>query len=275
MADVIVLICVLVTAAFVIWSVFAILTAFEKNPLVGKILKKNIKAILSWRPKKKNPLKRKSFTEYPLVMVDGMVFEILEATRQRGRIWRIKINMFNITEETRKIKLLETIYAWQGKEDFVLTSDTDYTVKAATGLVSTSQMILWSIKKPEQFIITYLNNGKPASVFINLTQEMNAVKRMKEQSLVNKKEMEALKKSSQNVVLNKDSEDEKITVSNETTVQEKDTIEDVADNASKMNDEIDEVITEEEKDVEGSDTAAIDGKHKEGLQKQHPDKEEE
>lgn len=275
MADVIILICVLVTAAFVIWSVFAILTAFEKNPLVGKMLVKNIKAILSWRPKKNNPLKRKSFTEYPLVMVDGMVFEILEATRQRGRIWQIKINMFNVTEETRKIKLLETIFAWKGKEDFVLTSDTDYTVKAATGLVSTSQMILWSIKKPEQFIITYLNNGKPASVFINLTQEMNAVKRMKEQSLVNKKEMEALKKSSQNVVLDKDSEDEKITVSNETVVQEKDMVEDVTDNASKMNDEIDEVITEEEKDIEGSDTAIIDGKHKESLRKQHPDKEEE
>ena len=275
MADVIVLICVLVTAAFVIWSTLAILTAFEKNPLVGKMLVKNIKAIMSWRPKKKDPLKRKSFTEYPLVMVDGMVFEVLEATRQRGRMWQIKINMFNVTEETRKIKLLETIFAWKGKENFVLTSDADYTVKAATGLVSTSQMILWSIKKPEQFIITYLNNGKPASVFINLTQEMNAVKRMKEQSLVNKKEMEALKKTSQNVVLDKDSEDEKITVSNETVVQEKDMVEDVADNASKMNDEIDEVIAEEEKDVEGSDTAIIDGKPKENLRKQHPNKEEE
>lgn len=272
MADLISVFAVLIVVALIAWSVLVMLTAFEDNPLVEKMLKKNIKAILSWRPKKKNSLKRKSFTEYPLVMVDGMVFEILEATRQRGRIWQIQINMFNITEETRKIKLLETIFSWKGKEALVLTSDTDYTVKAATGLVSTSQMMLWSIKKPEQFTITYLNNGKPASVFINLTQEINAVKRMKEQSLVNKKEMEALKKNSQNVVLDKHSEDEKTVVSNETVVQEKNMIEDVAANVSQMNDE---VIVEEEKDIEGSDTAIIDEKHKESLRKQYPDKEKE
>lgn len=277
MADVIVLICVMVAAAFTIWSVFAILGAFEKNPLVGKMLIKNIKAILSWRPKKKNPLKRKSFTEYPLVMVDGMVFEVLEATRQRGRIWRIKINMFNITEETRKIKLLETVYAWQGKEDFVLTSDTDYTVKAATGLVSTSQMILWSIKKPEQFIITYLNNGKPTSAFINLTQETNAVKKMKAQSIINKKEIEEIQKNNKEKAQHKGTDDEKNSVSNEVAVQEKNETEKTDDVASKDDKKIDEVevLEEQNKGIENARQVDTDGEYEKSRRKNHPDKEEE
>lgn len=277
MADVIVLICVMVAAAFTIWSVFAILGAFEKNPLVGKMLIKNIKAILSWRPKKKNPLKRKSFTEYPLVMVDGMVFEVLEATRQRGRIWRIKINMFNITEETRKIKLLETIYAWQGKEDFVLTSDTDYTVKAATGLVSTSQMILWSIKKPEQFIITYLNNGKPTSAFINLTQETNAVKKMKAQSIINKKEIEEIQKNNKEKAQHKGTDDEKNSVSNEVAVQEKNETEKTDGVASKDDKKIDEVevLEEQNKGIENARQVDTDGEYEKSRRKNHPDKEEE
>ena len=277
MADVIILIGVMVTAVFVIWSVFAILGAFEKNPLVGKMLIKNIKAILSWRPKKKNPLKRKSFTEYPLVMVDGMVFEVLEATRQRGRIWRIKINMFNLTEETRKIKLLETVYAWQGKEDFVLTSDTDYTVKAATGLVSTSQMALWSAKKPEQFIITYLNNGKPASAFINLTQETNAVKRMKEQSIVNKKEIEEIQKSNKEKAQHQDINDEKKTVSNEVAVQEKNETEKTDDTASKDDKKIDEVevLEEQSKHTESARQVDTDGEYEKSHRRKRPDKEEE
>lgn len=277
MADVIVLICVMVAAAFTIWSVFAILGAFEKNPLVGKMLIKNIKAILSWRPKKKNPLKRKSFTEYPLVMVDGMVFEVLEATRQRGRIWRIKINMFNITEETRKIKLLETVYAWQGKEDFVLTSDTDYTVKAATGLVSTSQMILWSIKKPEQFIITYLNNGKPTSAFINLTQETNAVKKMKAQSIINKKEIEEIQKNNKEKAQHKGTDDEKNSVSNEVAVQEKNETEKTDGVASKDDKKIDEVevLEEQNKGIENARQVDTDGEYEKSRRKNHPDKEEE
>lgn len=277
MADVIVLICVMVAAAFTIWSVFAILGAFEKNPLVGKMLIKNIKAILSWRPKKKNPLKRKSFTEYPLVMVDGMVFEVLEATRQRGRIWRIKINMFNITEETRKIKLLETVYAWQGKEDFVLTSDTDYTVKAATGLVSTSQMILWSIKKPEEFIITYLNNGKPTSAFINLTQETNAVKKMKAQSIINKKEIEEIQKNNKEKAQHKGTDDEKNSVSNEVAVQEKNETEKTDDVASKDDKKIDEVevLEEQNKGIENARQVDTDGEYEKSRRKNHPDKEEE
>lgn len=277
MADVIVLICVMVAAAFTIWSVFAILGAFEKNPLVGKMLIKNIKAILSWRPKKKNPLKRKSFTEYPLVMVDGMVFEVLEATRQRGRIWRIKINMFNITEETRKIKLLETVYAWQGKEDFVLTSDTDYTVKAATGLVSTSQMILWSIKKPEEFIITYLNNGKPTSAFINLTQETNAVKKMKAQSIINKKEIEEIQKNNKEKAQHKGTDDEKNSVSNEVAVQEKNETEKTDGVASKDDKKIDEVevLEEQNKGIENARQVDTDGEYEKSRRKNHPDKEEE
>jgi len=163
---------VLICIGLLFWASKVFLKAFDKYPEVGQMIKKSFK-------KQPHRMKVYNFSEYPLIASNGFIFEVIEAKKSKARLWTIKINVFNANDESKKVKLVRTGFKWKNRSELYITDSNLYTVKSSTGLISSSQMIVWSMNKPESISITYLSNDEPGSVFIDLKKEKQAVSDMK------------------------------------------------------------------------------------------------
>lgn len=186
---------VLTSLILSVWASYVLYKAFQNNPEILNIFKKNFK-------RDKNRMKVHNFSEYPLVIHDGLAIEIAEVKKHKARIWNVKINVFNLSNDIKSLKMTETVFDWGKKDKIILNDDNSYLMKPATGLVSSSKMSLWSFRKPEQIYMLFTINGVPGSAYMSLKQEKTMLER------INKTENDNRKNQPQNTTkINNTTED--------------------------------------------------------------------
>lgn len=155
---------VLVSLILSVWISYILYKAFKNNPEILTIFKKSFK-------RDKNRMKVHNFSEYPLVIHDGLAIEVAEVKRHKCKIWNIRINVFNLSNHVKSLKMTETVFDWGKKDKIILNDENIYRMEPATGLVSSSKMSLWSFKKPEQIFMLFTINNVPGSAYMSLKQE--------------------------------------------------------------------------------------------------------
>lgn len=167
----------------VIWGIITISNNLIVYPEVGQLWKRRFDEFGRWcaqlftRKKRKNKNLNKSvqaytFSEYPLVYSQGLVFEVVEAKRMRKDIWHVHLNIFNADNEIKKVKLLKTMFHWKNDvERFIVTNET-YSLDPASGLISSSEIQIRFKKLPEFISVNFISNGAMSYTVIPLHQDI-------------------------------------------------------------------------------------------------------